>query len=152
MPDFARRGINGTDRTSFNPGGPMPGMPITETIYRGVIYWGVRAGVALMVIFVILVHMHIVEDTKLFVLMSALILLLSEQGHESAREFQKETESIKGHVGELEGQIDKLKGDVGNLVNSIDNLVDVTTPRLKRLPVRHGSRAEKHPGRREHFN
>jgi hypothetical protein len=111
----------------------MAGTSISATIYAAVVRWGVRIGVALMVILFILVHMHMVHGENLIVLISALILLLSEQGHESTREFHKETESINGEIDKLKGEIDKLKVDVGNLVNSVDNLVDVTTPRLVSL-------------------
>jgi len=78
---------------------------IVETIRRAVIYWGVRVGIVIMVVLVVLAHLHVIEGEYFFLPFSALILFLSEQLNDSTLRFGKEIEAIGSKVSEQSAAI-----------------------------------------------
>jgi hypothetical protein len=88
--------------------------------------WGVRIGVAAMVVLITLAHLHVIEGDILLLALSAVMLLLSEQLHELAAEVKTETESIAQEVRKrfkiLEGLIESLSPNLLNLLDCVSDL------------------------------
>jgi hypothetical protein len=106
----------------------------SATIYRTAVYWGVRVGVGLMALGVILVQLHVMEGPNLIVLLSALILLLSEQGHDSTREFQKQLESARREIRKLSTDVDNLIENSNLELISLNNCITDMAIALRSVP------------------
>ena len=105
-----------------------------ERIRRAGVHWSVRIGIAAMVVFVVLIHFHLIHDEKNLLLgLSVLILLLSEQLHASTAQFEKVMDLLRARLAEqstavrelIEGANVKLLGlkecvfDLGNVLRSV---------------------------------
>jgi hypothetical protein len=72
-----------------------------HTVWHVVICWGVRIGIAVVAIVVILAHLHIIEEPHvLFGVVSVLILLLSEQLRAAKEESDRQIGVLKNKIDE----------------------------------------------------
>jgi len=78
----------------------MATVSVVEKIRRAVIFWGVRVGIAVMVVLVVLLHLHVIEGIDFFLPFSALVLLLSEQLNDSTVRFGAQIDAIGNKLGE----------------------------------------------------
>jgi hypothetical protein len=112
--------------TERGAGGPKSDERAVAKIWRLMKKWGVRIGVAAMVVLITLVHLHVIEGDILLLALSAVMLLLSEQLHELAAEVKTETESIAQQVRKrfeiLEGLIESLSPNLRTLLDCFTDL------------------------------
>ncbi len=100
-------------------------------VWRGVVQWGVRIGLVVMITLVVLLHLHVIEDERvLLVLFSALILLLSEQLRSTADRFEAR---ISNSDNQLTNHITSVTTQMNNHSNAIKGLIENTTLRLYSL-------------------
>jgi hypothetical protein len=85
--------------TTTEPVGARSGF--VKAIWHAVVNWGVRLGVAVVATLVILAHLHIVEEPHtLLLVVSALILFLSEQLRAAHEESDRQIKSLKSEIDE----------------------------------------------------
>jgi hypothetical protein len=102
----------------------------SSKIRRWVVDRGVRIGVGVMVLCVVLAHLHVIDEKYVYFPLTALILLLSEQLHESAGRLKQEVESIKTDARQqiktlIESTSFKLLG-LKECVTDLDTALDST--------------------------
>jgi hypothetical protein len=110
------------------PSEPVPANRFVAYVWGGVIRWGVRLGVAAMVVLVALVHLHVVQSEHiLLALFSALILLLSEQLRSTADHFEVR---ISNSDTLLDSKITSVTTQMNNHSNAIKELIENSTLQL----------------------
>jgi hypothetical protein len=100
-------------------------------VWNGVVRWGVRIGVAVMVVLVALVYLHVIEDKPvLLALFSALILLLSEQLRTAADHFEAR---ISNSDALLNRKITSVTREMNNHSKAIKELIENSSLQLYSL-------------------